>query len=406
MRLSLLSGNCSLHNPSSHTSSGCPWFLGRIHLRPLHSEMATDGSSQAQPLDINDDVRQEVKEGVNIAIQGANNTIEAVSTPVQVSPADAPSQQPEDENHDDHLSLYEHVRMLGHGGSASVEMVRNVHTGSVFARKTIQPVYARNMEDARRKLLNEVNIMQRLASHRHIARVHATFIKGKELAIILEPVADGGDLANFLHNYRDEVSSPVRKVSSTELTRRRQILERAFGCLASALASIHKQTIRHKDIKPQNILIHRGEVMYTDFGLSYDFAGTGRSTSTGNPQGFTRKYCAPEVFKGESRNSKSDIFSLGCVFIEIILARANDSGYDQLYDGPFHALVRSPTHGLFLPTLMIKENEGEVFDELIESMMSIDPASRPSASAVAYMISECLPSSFFCSQCREEYHSM
>jgi len=364
--------------------------------------MATDGRSRAQPLDMNDDFRQEVNEDGNRAIQQAHNAAEGVSTPVQVSPADTPSQQDEDEDDDDHLSLYKHVRMLGHGGSASVEMVRSVKTGSVFARKIIKNVYSRNLEDAKRKLLNEVHIMQRLAFHRHIAAVHATYIKWRELVIILDPVADSGDLANFLQNYRDQGFAETFKTSTNEAGRQRDILVRAFGCLASALAFIHEQTIRHKDIKPQNILIHQGRVMYTDFGLSHDYADIGRSTTTGNPQGFTRRYCAPEVAKGESRNSKSDIFSLGCVFIEICLALANDVLLDEMYwVRPFYELVQSFRHGLPLP--LICYETGQLLDDVIGKMLSSDSASRPSASSIAYMFIEGASPGFSCPECKEVF---
>ena len=300
---------------------------------------------------------------------------------------------------------YEHVRMLGLGGHASVEMVRDTNTGSVYARKSFRNVYARNREDAKRELMNEVHIMRRLASHRHIARVHATYMKCRELAIILDPVADGGDLANFLLSYRDRGFQLLNDGTKYENLSQNEILCKAFGCLASALAFIHEQTIRHKDIKPQNILIHRGEVMYTDFGLSYDFGDVGRSTTTGKPQGFTRKYCAPEVAKGDSRNSKSDVFSLGCVYIDICLALANDASYDQMYGGPFCEIVQSYAHGLPLPCAMFSHSDGGLFGDVIKTMVSIDSASRPSASTIAYMISECASSSFFCSTCNEKYQS-
>jgi hypothetical protein len=99
---------------------------------------------------------------------------------------------------------YHHVRMLGHGGSAIVEMVRDVNSGSVYARKIIKRVKARDIKKAKQNFVNEVLVMQRLASHHHIVRVHASYIKNRELAIILDPVADGGDLSEFLHNYRDQ----------------------------------------------------------------------------------------------------------------------------------------------------------------------------------------------------------
>ena len=301
---------------------------------------------------------------------------------------------------------YEHVRMLGFGGHASVEIVRDINTGSVYARKSFRNVYSRNMEDAKREFMNEVHIMRRLASHRHIARVHATYMGWRELSIILDPVADGGDLANFLINYRDRGFQLLNDGTKYENSSQNEILCRAFGCLASTLAFIHEQTIRHKDIKPQNILIHRGEVMYTDFGLSYDFGDVGRSTTTGKPQGFTRKYCAPEVAKGDSRNSKSDVFSLGCVFIDICLALANDASYDRKYDGLFYEVVQACPQGLLLPCAMFGSSDGDSLCDIIKTMMSSTSASRPSASTVAYMISECASDSFFCSACKGKYQPM
>ena len=226
---------------------------------------------------------------------------------------------------------YQLIRMLGHGGSASVEEVLDLNTGSVFARKTIRNVYSRNIDEAKRKLLNEVRIMQRLASHHHIVNVHAAYVKKRELTMILDPAADGGDLAGYLQNYRDQGFHHTSEEMTKENFYQNLVLRTAFGCLASALDFIHSQTIRHKDIKPQNILIHQGQIMYTDFGLSYDYGDIGQSTTTGNPQGITRRYCAPEVVAWERRNTKSDVFSLGCVFIEIFLALANDAHYDKIY---------------------------------------------------------------------------
>jgi hypothetical protein len=295
--------------------------------------------------------------------------------------------------------LYQHVRILGHGGSASVEMVRDINTGSVFARKIIRNVYSRNLDEAKRNLLNEVRIMQRLASHHHIVRVHSTRIEGRELTMILDPVADGGDLAHYLQSYRDQGFHLRGGDTSEENAHRNRILRRAFGCLASALDFIHRQTVRHKDIKPQNILIHQGKVMYTDFGLSYDFGDVGRSTTTGNPQGITKRYCAPEVAEWERRNTKSDVFSLGCVFIEILLTLANDTSYDAKYEGNFEQVVRSYTNDVPLPWTIFEGNDGRVLNDIIQTMMRIDSTLRPSAYIVTRIIFESLSGHNYCSSC-------
>ena len=302
---------------------------------------------------------------------------------------------------------YQHVRMLGHGGSASVEMVVDVSTNSFFARKIIRNVYSRNIEEAKRMLLNEIRIMRRLESHYHIVRVHSTCIEGRKLTMILDPAADGGDLADYLQNYRDQGFHLVGEDISKENARQNRVLRRAFGCLASALDFIHYQTVRHKDIKPQNILIHKGEVMYTDFGLSYDFGDIGRSTTTGNPQGITRRYCAPEVAEWGRRNTKSDIFSLGCVFIEMVLALANDASYDQTYEGNFQEVVRSFPGGLPLPFAKFEDGLDWEITDAIREMMRADSTSRPSASMVTHTIFHSDPIlQMYCSECWKAYWNM
>ncbi|KAJ4305033.1 hypothetical protein N0V90_000562 [Kalmusia sp. IMI 367209] len=242
---------------------------------------------------------------------------------------------------------YVRIKILGHGASASVEKVRDQLTGTSYARKTFRNIYARNLEEAKRNFRNEVRIMRRLATHHHIVKLHTTYLARRELALIVSPVADDGDLASFLQESRDHVYDRASLTTTMapfvsyddKLVAMNNTLKQAFGCLAAGLAFMHQQTIRHKDIKPQNILIHKGTVLYTDFGISLDFSNQGHSTTTGRPQSFTRKYCAPEVARHENRNSKSDIFSLGCVFAEITAALFLREISPFSLDGPFHEKI-------------------------------------------------------------------
>lgn len=97
-----------------------------------------------------------------------------------------------------------------------------------------------------------------------------------------------------------------------------QYLHTYFGCLAQAVSYLHKSTvrIRHKDIKPENVVIDGfGFPLLTDFGLSKHFE-TGQHSQ--GPTAKTLKYADPEAMQETQRDERSDVFSLGCVFLEMV----------------------------------------------------------------------------------------
>jgi serine/threonine protein kinase len=120
-----------------------------------------------------------------------------ITTPIPLSIVSGSHLELEDWELRVHPLPYMHMKMLGHGGSASVEMVQDINTGIVYARKVIRNVYRRNMQEARKRLHDEVQIMRKLSDHHHIAKVHATYIAKRELAIIIDPAANSGDLARW-----------------------------------------------------------------------------------------------------------------------------------------------------------------------------------------------------------------
>jgi serine/threonine protein kinase len=104
----------------------------------------------------------------------------------------------------------------------------------------------------------------------------------------MTPVADC-NLAEFYHS----VPTSQDKLS----------LQRSFfGCLATTLTYLHDSQVRHKDIKPQNILVYKSKVLLTDFGISRDLSDLSRSTTTGDTAR-TRRYCAPKVDTKTARNT-------------------------------------------------------------------------------------------------------
>ncbi|CAO2652118.1 Nn.00g004010.m01.CDS01 [Neocucurbitaria sp. VM-36] len=287
---------------------------------------------------------------------------------------------------DDNEELpYRLVKNLGHGHSATVEEVVDQWTGSVFARKVFRINGSKS--ERRRIFSNEIKIIRRLARHHHIVRVFATYISRRETGLILSPVASQGDLESFLQDFRDG-----RCTESGMYT-----LISAFGCLASGLLFMHTQHVRHKDIKPRNILIHQNSVIYTDFGYSLDHSTATGSTTTGRPHTLTRKYCAPEVQEWEPRNAKSDIFSLGCVFFEIFATL----GFCDLPETPvpYHERI-GEVKELLQGGIGPVNHDYKPISTLTCQMMDASPEHRPSANNIARELWKHYRG-HFCPQCKQ-----
>jgi serine/threonine protein kinase len=194
------------------------------------------------------------------------------------------------------------VRFLGSGGFSTVDEVVHRGTKLRLGRKTLKNRDAAAIKD----LWKEVNVLQKLR-HPHVIRFLGAYSKGDKMSILLSPIADT-TLALWLD-----------RVSQDRPDKFGQMVTKMFGCLASSVRYLHEQRpiIKHMDIKPQNILIVEGDgefphVVLCDFGISCsDDMLEGRS------QPLTRQYVAPEWFGGSTRKSAADIWSLGCVFVEM-----------------------------------------------------------------------------------------
>ena len=211
-----------------------------------------------------------------------------------------------------------------------------------FVVKTIRDS---DSENARRMTANEVENMKDLR-HPHIAALLGTFTYQARLNILIFPAARC-DLQQFMDRVSegtgtpDSTSSDSQQMHSSDATlsgkgghhgtrkdswpimlpieRKSEILQGYFVCLSQALRYLHEQGVRHKDIKPANILIDSSEsLILTDFGISRRFPKD-KSHVTNNEWKFTRKYASPEIMKDRKmpRDDASDVFSLGCVFLEM-----------------------------------------------------------------------------------------
>jgi serine/threonine protein kinase len=207
---------------------------------------------------------------------------------------------------------------LGAGGYSQVDRIQSRVSSRSYALKRIRrrTVFGNDTKEAMKRFKAEVDIMRSLR-YRHIVEFIGSYTDKTFLGIITAPVADM-DLAIFLNTLCGclENGSPSNKARANEMS---SSLRSFFGCLAAALAYLHDNRVRHKDIKPQNILISQGTVLFTDFGLSRHFADAQGSTTSGLTAA-TPRYSPPEVAAYEQRNTSADVWSLGCVYLEMLAA--------------------------------------------------------------------------------------
>lgn len=203
----------------------------------------------------------------------------------------------------DPTCVFDQEEILGHGQLGTVAKMKIRGSDIVFACKT--STTARRVETLRKEACRLKNL-----DHEHIVKFIGTFTppgKKNYLSLIMSPVGEQS-LEEFL-----------RGAKSTEHL---AWMKGWFYCLASALCYLHNNQIRHEDIKPSNI-IHRGDtIFFTDFGSATEFKSE-ITTSTESPAYGSPMYEAPEVLdKTKAHSSRSDIFSLGCLYAEMLTAIA------------------------------------------------------------------------------------
>lgn len=97
------------------------------------------------------------------------------------------------------------------------------------------------------------------------------------------------------------------------------LLRRVLHDVCSALAFAHARMLIHRDVKPENVMLHRNQAILIDWGIS-------RGCTSPAPQAYTPNqttlwYRAPEILIGEPYNMAVDLWSLGVMTIELCLGR-------------------------------------------------------------------------------------
>ncbi len=242
---------------------------------------------------------------------------------------------------------YTIIRPIGEGGMASVFLAVQKSLEREVALKVMSPVLASNAEFASRFLI-EGKITAKL-QHPNLVTVFDIGTHNGVYYLAAEYIP-GGTLKERITDGELTVAEALDVISD----------------IAQGLDFAHQKGFVHRDVKPGNVLYRNdGRVVLADFGIAKAMDGSNSSTVAGASIG-TPDYMSPEQARGEPVDGRSDLYSLGTMFYEILVGNPPYQAAD-----PFTVALMHVTHPI--PEL---PEPYEWLQPLIQGLMAKNPAER------------------------------
>jgi eukaryotic-like serine/threonine-protein kinase len=257
------------------------------------------------------------------------------------------------------VGRYEILEELGQGAMGIVYKAKDPKINRMLAIKTIRfsdEFETEKIREIKERFMREAEIAGKL-THPAIVAVYDVG-EDYELTYIAMEYLEGDSLQKF-----------CRKGSLLPLRKALYVVSET----AIALDYAHKQGVIHRDIKPANImLLKEGQIKVTDFGIAK--AVSSSQTKSGIVLG-TPNYMSPEQINGHAIDGRSDIFSLGVVFFELLTGQL-----------PFHGknltnLFYQITQGKHPSPREINPKVPRPVEQILNKTLAKDPGQRFSTGA-------------------------
>lgn len=238
------------------------------------------------------------------------------------------------------------------GGMAVIYKAIDQALGRTVAIKILRPSLTTDPTFIAR-FQNEARSIANL-SHPNIVTVHDVGSDGPTHYIVMEFV-EGQDLKKII---RTQGALPVDRVVRLSIS------------ICAGLGFAHRAGIVHADVKPQNVLLNKDDIVkITDFGIAQALSDTQpterQSVVWGSPH-----YFAPEQAQGEKPTAASDVYSIGVVMFEMLTGRLPFVGANQQELALAHIRERVPR------VREINPNIPTEIDEIVNRVMNKEPSQR------------------------------
>ena len=262
-------------------------------------------------------------------------------------------------------------KLIGSGGFGRVFLGIDLNNNELIAAKEISFYNDASVERSVKVLKRELATMKQL-SHPNVVRYVGADVSGKSMFYILMEYVPGGSLRTLI----DDLGGMSDNLAQTYMQQ-----------VTSAIEYVHSKKFIHRDIKAANVLLSiDGVCKLADFGAA-------RSFDTVSGVSGTPYWMAPEVIRGEKATWSSDIWSLGCLAIELLTGDIPFSNVGNSFKVLYILSNREKE-----PHELIPESIQGPARDFIVTCLQMDPEQRPTATVL-------LQHEFICSKEHSPFQS-
>jgi hypothetical protein len=260
---------------------------------------------------------------------------------------------------------FKYEKQIGKGGAGTVWSVWDQLTNT---RMAIKKISCESTDDVNRAIHEAWPI--RSLDHPNIVKYQNVFFEDDNynnnnsnfnVCFVMELYVDG-DLHHHLQ----------KRLITRNYYKEEQVLS-IMSQLASGLSYLHSKSLLHRDLKPMNIFVKGENYLIGDFGLLRDVQRELSCTYAG-----THTYMSPEIFAKKPYSLKSDLWSLGVTFLEIMCLHVDVVPYLEVY--------RNPTFYKDVETQLLTIGYSKEIITIVLQCLLLDPSQRPSAHQIHQQI--------------------